>query len=997
MRWCPHRSLVGGWVIVLASLPCDAAAQYRFDSWNTENGLPQNSVSDIVQTRDGYLWLATEGGLVRFDGLRFVVFDRSTPGIESVRIRALYQDKQNTLWAGTEDGMLIRYRHGQFTTYNRTHGLPHTSAARIDEDDRGHIWVTWVGSLTKFDGQRFVTVRADHFAGRVMPPPANHYREAWWSQDASGVYVLVGGEVQRFSSREVKGARITRVTVDGRANIWMNTNGTGIIKASRSQLQQYTMNDGLPRNDFNGDIREGHDGELWLTDRGKLYRVKNGKHQVIELPGSPPQIWHSFYVDDEGSSWFGTTTSGLHRFADASVVVHGERDGVSLRIAYSILVDHTGTVWIASQGLKRYANGRVTSYRFASGESPDQVTSIYEDRAGRLWVGTSGGLRYLDHGRFSRYDDPSGFLKHGVWAIHQDRFGAFWFATSLGLVKSTNGQFTRYTTQDGLSHDRVSAFFEDRSGALWIGALQGVTRLKNGVFTAYKDERGFIGSNVRAFHEDSDGTLWIGTYDAGLYRLAGERLTRFTRADGLHDNGVFQILEDADGFFWMGSNRGISRVSRRELNDVAHGRRRFVSPVVLGPSDGLSNVEVNGGQHPSAARTADGKLWFPTMEGLAVVDPAAIRVPRKPPPAIVEEVRLKGSPVDFTGAVRVRPDASGFEIRYTAPTFVKPDQVRFRYRLAGLDDRWIEAGDRRLASFHGVPPGHYRFEVSAASQDGVWSTVDRQAEFVVVPPFWRTWWFIALVLGATVSIALAGHEHRVRGLRKLHAVQEEFSQRLIDSQEGERRRVSSEMHDSLGQHLAIIKRRTRTGREIVADRAAVEEALEEIGVLTDRISAEMKEIAYDLRPHQLDTIGLTKTIENMVHRIGKSCDIAFDMDIAFIDDQAPEASHIHIFRIIQEAVSNIVTHSQATSARIAVVSREASVQIVVQDNGVGFNPTAATARPITHGAGLVGMRERVRMLGGRVEIQSSAQAGTTVRVSLPLVDRRASPLEGAHG
>ena len=274
MRWCPHRSLVGGCLIVLASLPRSATAQYRFDSWTTENGLPQNSVNDILQTRDGYLWLATEGGLVRFDGLRFVVFDRSTPGIESVRMRALYQDRQGTLWAGTQDGMLIRHRHGQFFTYNREHGLPHASAGRIEEDDRGHLWVSWVGGLTKFDGQRFVNLHADHFAGRVTPPPATHYIDPWWTQDDSGVYALVRGEVQRFSSADLAGVRITRVTADRRGNVWMNTDGAGVIRASRGQLQRYTMNDGLPSNDPDGDIREGHDGELWIAERGHVYRIK---------------------------------------------------------------------------------------------------------------------------------------------------------------------------------------------------------------------------------------------------------------------------------------------------------------------------------------------------------------------------------------------------------------------------------------------------------------------------------------------------------------------------------------------------------------------------------------------------------------------------------------------------------------------------------------------------------------------------------------------------
>ena len=261
--------------------------------------------------------------------------------------------------------------------------------------------------------------------------------------------------------------------------------------------------------------------------------------------------------------------------------------------------------------------------------------------------------------------------------------------------------------------------------------MQGLTRLKDGAFTAYREQDGFIGSWVRAFHEDGDGILWVGTYDGGLYRLANDRLTRFTRNEGLHDNGVFQILEDADGFFWMGSNRGISRISRRELTDVAEGRRRTVTSVVFGASDGLSSVEVNGGRQPSGLKTADGKLWFPTMGGVAVIDPAAIRIKANPPAAIIEAVRLNGDRVDFTGEIRVPPSARALEIEYTAPSFVKPEQIRFRYRLIGLDDEWIDAGDRRSAGFHGMSPGRYRFEVIAASHDGVWSTAG---------PLSRSWW-----------------------------------------------------------------------------------------------------------------------------------------------------------------------------------------------------------------------------------------------------------------
>jgi ligand-binding sensor domain-containing protein/signal transduction histidine kinase len=977
------------WLGLLPSLAANAAAQHRFDSWTTENGLPQNSVNDILQTRDGYLWLATHGGLVRFDGMRFVIFDRSTQGIESQRVRALHEDRQGALWAATEDGMLIRYRNGRFVTYTSKDGLPHAVAVRIEEDDEGCLWVTWAGSMTKFDGQRFVDMKPEHFANRVAAPPRARYHDVWWTQDSIGLHVLVKGRVQTVSVRsELNGAGITGVIADRRGNLWIHTRGAGVIKVSDGRLRRYTTRDGMPSNDPDGAVHEGHDGELWVADRDKVYRIKDGKPESFKLPGAPISGLRSFLVDDEGSVWLGTTASGLHRFSDASISVHAERDGVSLVGAYSILADRTGAIWIGSNGLKRYANSRFTSSWSTAGTSRDQVTSIYEDTAGTLWVGTAGGLRYFRSGRFTPYEDPSGLLNGSISAIHEDRSGTFWFATDSGLVQSTGGRFTRYTTAEGLSHDRITALFEDRRGALWIGTLQGLTRLKNGAFTAYREHDGFIGSWVRAFHEDSDGILWVGTYDGGLYRLANERLTRFTRNEGLHDNGVFQILEDADGFFWMGSNRGISRISRRELIDVAEGRRRTVTPVVFGVRDGLSSVEVNGGRQPAGLKTADGKLWFPTMGGVAVIDPAAIRIKAKPPFAVIEAVRLNGDRVDSTGEIRVPPSVRALEIEYTAPGFVKPEQIRFRYRLTGLDgleDEWIEAGARRSVGFHGMSPGRYRFEVIAASHDGVWTTAGSSVEIVVVPPFWRTWWFIALAVAGAASIALAGHERRVRGLRRLHTLQEEFSRQLIDSQERERRRVSNEMHDSLGQHVAIIKRTARTSRETVTDQAAVGEAFDEIAALAERINGEMTEIAYDMRPHQLDTIGLSKTIESMVRRVGRTCDIQLTPDIASIDDAIPEASQIHVFRIVQEAVSNIVKHSDATCGKVIIARGVTSLEIRVHDDGTGFSSESLDAvRSTAHGAGLVGIRERARILGGQAEIQSSAQTGTTVAVTLPL-------------
>jgi signal transduction histidine kinase len=391
------------------------------------------------------------------------------------------------------------------------------------------------------------------------------------------------------------------------------------------------------------------------------------------------------------------------------------------------------------------------------------------------------------------------------------------------------------------------------------------------------------------------------------------------------------------------------------------------------------SVEVNGGSQPSGLKSADGKLWFPTMGGVAIVDPVAFRDLTPPPAAVIEEVRLGGEPVDLSGGVTIPSTFSAFDIQYTAPSFIKPRQVRFRYRLVGLDDDWVEAGDRRFASFYRIPPGKYRFVVTASSHSGVWNTDGQSLDIIILPPFWRTWWFMSLASIGFMSIALAAHEHRMRRVRAEHRRQLAFSQQLIDSQENERRRLSNEMHDSLGQHVTIIKKRTQTARENIIDRHRVAVELAEIGILAEQMKVEMKAIGHDLRPYHLDKIGLSKTIEKMAQRVGRACDLNVATDIAPIDDILPEGSQIHIYRIVQESLHNIVKHANATQVRVTVERGASAIQITVRDNGHGFDAEPGDAAgPTDRGFGLMSIRERARILGGEVAVRSGKGQGTTI-------------------
>jgi signal transduction histidine kinase len=409
---------------------------------------------------------------------------------------------------------------------------------------------------------------------------------------------------------------------------------------------------------------------------------------------------------------------------------------------------------------------------------------------------------------------------------------------------------------------------------------------------------------------------------------------------------------------------------------------------VFGIGDGLSTLACTGGRPASGLKAPDGKLWFPTMGGVAVVEPGAVRTNTQAPPVLIEALLVRGEPIDFRGDVRVSPGANRFEIRYTAPTFVKPEHLTFRHRLVGLDDGWEDAGDQRTATYYGVPPGRYQFMVSAANADGVWNADGDSVSIVVLAPVWRQPWFMALTGLATVAFVFVLDRRRLRRLRREETRQTAFAQQLIEAQESERKRISTELHDSLGQDLFIIRAHVRSAREMVPNADQLEDALDAIGDLAQRASEDLKNVAHALRPYGLDKIGLASTIERMIENIRTTCQIDFTTSLSGIDGRVDSGKHINVFRIVQEAVSNVVKHSRATRAAVTLTGGERAAEIRIEDNGQGFRPERLESPDnASRTLGLMSIRERARSLGGQATIRSTTGVGTTVVVTFPLDER----------
>jgi signal transduction histidine kinase len=569
------------------------------------------------------------------------------------------------------------------------------------------------------------------------------------------------------------------------------------------------------------------------------------------------------------------------------------------------------------------------------------------------------------------------------------------------LRRFKDGVLTNFTTADGLAGNDVKVIIERTSGRAVDWNLRRLDALENGRLTSWREADGLPSRTVRALYEDADGSLWIGSYDGGLARFKDGKFTSYTTKTGLPNDGAFQILEDDNGNFWISSNRGIYRVNRDELNGFADGRIARVNAISYGKADGMLNAECNGGRSPAGVRARDGRLWFPTQDGAAVIDPRGIEVNPQPPPVVIETVKvdneLSEPPADALNAadlnvnenpsatadgsdITINPNQQNFEVSYTALSFINSENLRFKYKLEGLDKEWIDAGTRRLAYFSHVPPGEYTFRVIAANSDNVWNEQGASLKIVVLPPFYRTWWFISLAVLLLTFTVFALVKRRVSQLEKDRAAKQSFSRQLIASQEQERKRIAAELHDSLGQRLVVIKNLALMFLNAKNGKAADNNRIEEISAEASQAIGEVKEISYNLRPYQLDRIGLTKAVEAVVRSAQSASTIEFTAEIDDIDDYFPKDAEINFYRIVQECVNNLVKHSGATTAFVKIELSGENLNLVISDNGKGFTPNQTESK--TGGFGLVGINERVELFGGKVEIKSAPKQGAEIRIQM---------------
>jgi signal transduction histidine kinase/ligand-binding sensor domain-containing protein/CheY-like chemotaxis protein len=746
-----------------------AITQYTHNVWTSENGLPQNSILAITQTQDGYLWLGTEEGLVRFDGVTFTVFDKTnTEEMKHNYVYVLYEDREGSLWIGTQGG-LNRFKDGKFTNFTTKDGLSSDIVYSLYEDKEESLWIGTRGGLNRFkDGKFSSYTTKDGLSNNGVLSMCEDREGNLWLGAGDGLNRFKDGKFTIFTTKDGLANDVVRsIYKDKAGSLWIGTQG-GLNRFKDGKFTTFTTKDGLSSN-LVFSLDEDKDGSLWIgTGSGGLNRLKDGKFTTVTTKdGLSSDAVVSIYEDKEGSLWVGTE-GGLDRFKDEKFTVFTTKDGLSNNSVFPIYEDKAGSLWIGTQGggLNRFKDGKFTTFTTKDGLANNDVLSIYEDKEGSLWIGTEGGLDRLKDGKFTSYFTKDAMSKDAVFSIYEDREGSLWIGTyGRGLQRFKDGKFTSFTTKDGLSTNFVDSINEDKEGSLWIGTGAGLNRFKDGKFTLFTTKDGLSHNYVLSIYEDKEGSLWIGTNGGGLNRFKNGKFTVFNVKDGLFDDTAFQILEDDQANLWMSCNKGIYRVSKKELNDFADGRIKSLTSVAYGITDGLKSNECNGGS-PAGFRTKDGTMWFATVKGAAVIDPGNIKLNPLPPPVVVEKVILDGKSFSTSEQLEAHPGARQLEFHFTALSFLVPEKVRFKYKLEGFDKEWVDAGTRRVAYYTNLPPGTYRFRVIACNNDGVWNEIGTSFEFYLQPRFYQTNWFYALCGLAVTFSGLGLYRLRVRQLRR---------------------------------------------------------------------------------------------------------------------------------------------------------------------------------------------------------------------------------------
>jgi signal transduction histidine kinase/ligand-binding sensor domain-containing protein len=1020
----------------------------RYIHLSLEEGLSQSTVFASLQDEQGYMWFGTEDGLNRYDGYQFVVYrrrDQDSLSLPDNYVTSILEDLQGNLWLGTYSGgvALLDRSTGTFKRIIlpewRGRGIGTNAVMSLARDKDGNIWAAvWSSGVSCFNPQSKAWT---HFAHDSSSGSLVDNRVRYVYCDHAGfVWVCTFGGLDRFDSesrqfthqlpgpdapRGLTDRRFMCAFEDSESNLWFGTFEGGMVLYDR-RSKAFTKVIAAGKGPFTlgsnrvAAIGESDNGSLWVGtwDAGVTILDKHSGEVAIERQkgGDPRRLnsdaIRSVYRDRNGGMWVGTSGGGVNHFdPDRFKFRHlrqVENDPQSLCSSNvrSLCQDRNDVLWIGTTGgldSHNLQTHQYLHYRHNPAQkqslSSDLITTILEDSDGRLWFGTDGGgLNLFDPAsktfRTFRYKagDTTTISFDYIMALQEGGDGSLWIGTSGGgLARMDRRTFTcrRYQRRANLANqisgNYIYTIHEDSSGDLWLGTWgAGVTVFNPAtrqvrVYQHDPAKRTSLNNNtVLDIFRDRRGNLWLGTLGGGLdkYDPAIDGFTHTTEADGLPNSTVYGILEDSTGQLWMSTNKGIA------CYDAAG--RTFRN---YGTGEGLQSLEFSQNAFSSGSH---GRLYFGGINGVNIIEPGRLPVSVTVPPVVITQLKVMNRdvlvPVSTQQSLDLNPDQNFLSFQFSALDYTAPDQNAYRYMLEGLDKTWIEAGTRHYAAYTDLQPGEYVLRVQGSNSDGIWNTKGASLQIRVNSPYWKTLWFRVLVMAGLLGMAFGFYRDRIMRLKKEKAAQAEFSKKLNESQENERKRIAGELHDSLGQNLLTIKNRLSRCSHVSSPQVVETEIADVVAAVQNAIE-EVREISVDLHPHMLERLGLTRTIESTVKKCASSSGMSITASVDDIDGLLTPTEEINAFRIVQEGLNNVVKHSKASECSVQLRKNPGKCEIAISDDGCGFTPSGrAETNELKGGFGLLHMAERVRLLHGSMEIISASGEGTTIRVVLPLAD-----------
>lgn len=960
-----------------ASTDPAASTGYAVENWQAEQGLPRSTITAIAQTPDGYVWLGSPYGLVRFDGVRFVLFEEQVArDLGRGEVRDLHATPDGTLWIGTRRSGLLRYSRGVFESASLAYPQLHPAIETIATDADGTLWAV------SGNGQALLVSGANRSVSNALVPENRGHMLFQLVRDMQGRFWFAKqdryGRIEQGMPTNVvalpDGLALLAPARDG--GLWLSTGSE--LRKLPAQGSETTP---PVRLDFGlygvAVLHEDRQGVLWVgTRRDGLHALVNGQLQRI------PAVHHSVSAiaqDAEGNIWVGTEGEGLFRLRRRVFLTVGVPEGLPNDRVLSV-----DKGWVVPQegGLVRLTPPGLAE--LVPGLERISLASVLADEEGGAWLGAVNGrlLRLDRDGQLTRFPFRFSVPDPQLRVLLQDRRKHLWMGGyPFGLFRLPAGVTSYFEdfTGRGLPQSAVTALAEDRDGRLWVGTADGkLHRLDGERFTSFGPEHGLPGTAIGALHVTEAGALWIGTLGGGVGRFRDGR-ARFAGVEhGLHDNVITQMVEDDAGFAWFGSSRGIFRVRLAELEKFADGGQSAVEAIPYGRSDGLVNVECSGGYQPSACKTKSGRLRFGTSKGVILVDPASLSFNDRPPPLVLEQVAVDGVALANMAHVELSHDYRKLEFRYTALSFCAPERVRFRRQVVGFDSDWVEDRDARSASYPQLPPGQYTFRFTACNNDGIWNETPVAFAFTVKPALWQMWWFRlgALALFALAVALAARYAATVRMRRRLQRLEQ------AHAVERERARIARDLHDDLGARLTRMSYQTDLAAAELGERSPQAEDLRSVADQARQATRALDEAVWLIHPGK-------ESLRHLVEYIGQYANEFFrhssihcrrDLPRELPEWPLPAEWRHHLFLAVKEALNNAHKHSGATEIWIRVRFEPPDLQIQIEENGRGF----ATATANGAGNGLANLRQRLAGLSGAAVVTSEAGRGTLVRLSVRL-------------